>query len=244
MSMNNRSKILVAGSAAAISAIGGITVPAIAHAAPSCAFNGTFVINQSNGYRVEVPWNGRSPAGTATASGNNQVLTGPVTGGITSAGNEVAFIVDWDGPPIGQYVGTFDAGGNVRGGFNQDLRAGSKASWDSVTPFTCVAEAAPPPPAQQAPPPPQAPPPVEEKKPLKNPTVAVKEGLTGVTFTVTDRSGVASQCTYSSEGFDKSFGLAANGTTDVFVPAIRLFRQRNGTITCDNGTSATTAVFF
>jgi hypothetical protein len=242
--MKTRSKLLVAGSAAAISTIGLLTVPATAHAAPSCTFAGTFIINQSNGYRVEVPWNGKSPAGTATASGNNQVLTGPVTGGITSAGNEVAFTVDWNGPPHGQYVGTFDAGGNVRGGFNQDLRAGSKASWDSVTPFTCVAEAASPPPSQQAPPPTEAPPPVAETKPLQGPTVTPKEGLGGVTFTVTDRSGVASQCTYSSEGFDKSFGLPANKPVDVFVPAVRLFRQRNGTVTCDNGTSTNTSVFF
>lgn len=241
MSMTTKSKKVVAGSAAAISAIGFLSVPAIANSAPTCTFNGTYVLNQSNGYRVEIPWNGTSPAGPATAfGGNNEVLTGPVVaGGITSAGNEIGFTVDWNGPPIGQYVGTFDAGGNVRGGFNQDLRAGAKVSWESVTPFTCVAAAAPPPPSQQP-----APKPVEEKKPLQGPTVTPKEGLAGVTFTVTDRSGVTSQCTYSSEGFQKGFGLPANGSVDVFVPAIRLFKQRTGTITCDNGTSANTAVFY
>ena len=61
---------------------------------------------------------------------------------------------------------------------------------------------------------------------------------------MTDRSGVASQCTYSSEGFDSSFGLGANDSFDLFVPAIRLFKNRTGQITCDNGTSTKTSVFF
>lgn len=125
MFVNTRSKKVVAGSAAAISAIGLLSVPAIANAAATCTFNGTYALKQSNGFRVEVPWKGRSPAGPAIAFGTTkEVLTGPVTGGITSAGNDIAFVVDWNGPPMGQYVGTFDASGHVRGGFNQDLGVG------------------------------------------------------------------------------------------------------------------------
>ncbi|GFG53873.1 hypothetical protein CQY20_13400 [Mycolicibacterium agri] len=89
-----------------------------------------------------------------------------------------------------------------------------------------------PPPAQQAP------------APKQGPLVTASPGLSGVTFHVTDRSGVASQCTYSSEGFTQSFGLPANGTFDLFVPAVRLFKTRTGTITCDNGTSTNTSVFY
>jgi hypothetical protein len=74
--------------------------------------------------------------------------------------------------------------------------------------------------------------------------VSAEPGLTGVTFHVTDRSGVASQCTYSSEGYTDSFGLPANGSFDLFVPAVRLFKTRTGTITCDNGTSTNTSVFY
>lgn len=88
------------------------------------------------------------------------------------------------------------------------------------------------PPAQQAP------------APKQGPLVSAEPGLTGVTFHVTDRSGVASQCTYSSEGYTDSFGLPANGSFDLFVPAIRLFKTRTGTITCDNGTSTNTSVFY
>jgi hypothetical protein len=89
-----------------------------------------------------------------------------------------------------------------------------------------------PPPSQQAP------------APKQGPLVSGQPGLTGVTFHVTDRSGVASQCTYSSEGYTDSFGLPANGSFDLFVPAIRLFKTRTGTITCDNGTSTNTSVFY
>ena len=92
----------------------------------------------------------------------------------------------------------------------------------------------------EAPPPP--PPPVEAPK--QGPTVVPKPGVLGVTFTITDRSGVASQCTYSSEGFEPSFGLPANGSFDLFVPAVRLLKIRTGKVTCDNGTSTNTSVFF
>jgi hypothetical protein len=82
-------------------------------------------------------------------------------------------------------------------------------------------------------------------EPKQGPTVSANAGALGVTFHITDRSGVASQCTYSSEGFtSNSFALPANGSFDLFVPAIREFRNRTGTVTCDNGTSAGTSVQF
>jgi hypothetical protein len=84
----------------------------------------------------------------------------------------------------------------------------------------------------------------EQQAPKQGPTVSANPGLAGVTFHVTDRSGVASQCTYSSEGYTDSFGLPAKATFDLFVPAVRLMKTRTGTITCDNGTSTGTSVFF
>lgn len=83
-----------------------------------------------------------------------------------------------------------------------------------------------------------------QQAPKQGPAVNGTAGITGVTFHVTDRSGVASQCTYSSEGYTDSFGLAANSSFDLFVPAIRLLKTRTGTISCDNGTSTNTSVFF
>jgi len=79
---------------------------------------------------------------------------------------------------------------------------------------------------------------------LQGPTVTPQPGIAGVNFHVTDRSGVASQCTYSSEGFSVGFALPANGSFDLFVPAVREFRNRTGTVTCDNGTSTGTSVQF
>ncbi|MDA2891547.1 hypothetical protein PDG61_11545 [Mycolicibacterium sp. BiH015] len=131
------------------------------------------------------------------------------------------------------------------------LRAGNDTSWVSLALGEPPAPPPPPPPPVQTPPPAvEAPPPVVDAPkppppaPKPGPTVSTREGLTGVTFIVTDRSGDTSQCTYSSEGFEKSFGLPANGTAEVFVPAIRLFQQRTGTINCDNGTSVGTSVFY
>lgn len=97
-------------------------------------------------------------------------------------------------------------------------------------------EAAPAAPAQQPPP--------SQSAPKQGPLVSGEPGVAGVTFHVTDRSGVASQCTYSSEGYTDSFGLPANGSFDLFVPAIRMFKTRTGTISCDNGTSTKTSVFY
>jgi len=58
-------------------------------------------------------------------------------------------------------------------------------------------------------------------------------------------SAASTKCTYSSEGFDTtSFGLPADGFFDLFVAAVRLFKNRTGTVTCDNGTSTNTSVFY
>jgi hypothetical protein len=158
-SVTSKQKTLIAGSAAAISAIGLLTGPAIAQAlpmiplAPACSFNGNYVLNQSNGFRVEFPWNGTSPSGTAIAYGNDQkpALTGPVSGGIASD-NTVNFVIDWGGPSQGQYTsGPIDSRGLVSG-TTRDLGApSSTANWESVTPLTCIAAPAPAAPAPAAP---------------------------------------------------------------------------------------------
>ncbi|HVQ49994.1 MAG TPA: DUF4189 domain-containing protein, partial [Mycobacterium sp.] len=83
-----------------------------------------------------------------------------------------------------------------------------------------------PPPAPPAPAPPKL-----------GPTVSFNPILGGLEAHITDRSGVASQCTYVMDDINRSFGLAANSTFDLrIVPAIPRFRDRNVSITCDNGT--------
>jgi hypothetical protein len=138
---------------------------------------------------------------------------------------------NWEQPPftINAAPGKHALGMQILS--QSDCKTGDAASytaglriWEDVTPAA--------PPTQQAP------------APKQGPLVSGEPGLTGVTFHVTDRSGVASQCTYSSEGYTDSFGLPANGSFDLFVPAVRLFKTRTGTITCDNGTSTNTSVFY
>jgi hypothetical protein len=73
--------------------------------------------------------------------------------------------------------------------------------------------------------------------PKLGPTVSFKPVLGGLEADIVDRSGISSQCTYAMDDVNRSFALAANSTFDLrIVPAIPRFRDRNVTITCDNGT--------
>jgi hypothetical protein len=81
------------------------------------------------------------------------------------------------------------------------------------------------------------PPPPPAPAPKLGPTVSFNPILGGLEAHITDRSGVASQCTYVMDDINRSFALAANSTFDLkIVPAIPRFRDRSVTITCDNGT--------
>jgi hypothetical protein len=97
-------------------------------------------------------------------------------------------------------------------------------------------QVAPPPPPNQPPPPPA---------PKLGPTVSFKVIIGGLEALITDRSGVSSQCTYAMDDVNRSFALSANSTYDLkIVPAIPKFRDRNVTITCDNGTSTQATTHF
>jgi hypothetical protein len=94
---------------------------------------------------------------------------------------------------------------------------------------------------QPKPPPPPPPPP----KPLQGPGVSWDPRLGGLTAHINDRSGVASQCVYKSDFYERSFFLPANSTYDlVIVPAIPKLQNWTVTITCDNGTKTETSTFF
>jgi hypothetical protein len=85
--------------------------------------------------------------------------------------------------------------------------------------------------------PPPPPPPPPAPAPKLGPTVSFNPILGGLEAHITDRSGVAAQCTYAMDDINRSFALAANSTFDLkIVPAIPRFRDRSVTITCDNGT--------
>lgn len=92
------------------------------------------------------------------------------------------------------------------------------------------------PPSDQPPPPPA---------PKLGPTISFDTVVGGLVAHITDRSGVSSQCTYTTDDFNRSFALAANATYDLrIVPAVPQFRNWTVTVNCDNGTSTTATTYF
>jgi hypothetical protein len=87
--------------------------------------------------------------------------------------------------------------------------------------------------------------PVAPPAPKLGPTVSWVVILGGLKASITDRSGVSSQCTYATDNYNRGFALSANSTYDLrMVPAIPEFRNWTVTITCDNGTSTSATTYF
>jgi hypothetical protein len=81
--------------------------------------------------------------------------------------------------------------------------------------------------------------------PLQGPTADFNPILGGVAATITDHSGVASKCTYSSGIVNRSFSLPANGNATVdIVPLAPLGITYDVHVKCDNGTSLDTSTTF
>ena len=77
------------------------------------------------------------------------------------------------------------------------------------------------------------------------PTVSFNPIVGGLEAHITDRSGVSSQCTYTTDNYNSSFALPANSTYDLkIVPAIPRFKNWNVTVACDNGTSTQATTYF
>ena len=87
--------------------------------------------------------------------------------------------------------------------------------------------------------------PPEPPKPPQGPGVNWSPVVGGLKAHINDRSGVASQCLYKSDFYERSFFLPANGAFDLMiVPAIPKFQNWNVTISCDNGAKTNTSTFF
>lgn len=92
---------------------------------------------------------------------------------------------------------------------------------------------------------PPPPPPPAPAPPKLGPTASFNPTLGGLEAHITDRSGVASHCTFAMDDINRNFALAANATFDLrIVPAIPRFRDRSVTISCDNGTRTQTTTRF
>jgi hypothetical protein len=220
-------------------------------------FNGTLVIHhESGGPPMSIPWDGmRGGTGGVRWSGAPGAPDGFVNGGIS--GSHLDFTVvfpensDFSSATI-HYTGDIDPEfGSARGTYStQDpIAGGASGQWVAQEHFTCAAAPAAPPSIQERPPdviadaPPAQAPPAEQPK--QGPTVSWDPVIGGLVAHITDRSGVTSQCTYTSDFFTRSFGLTANSTFDLrIVPAIPQFRNWDVTIACDNGTSTQTTTFF
>jgi hypothetical protein len=220
---------LLGAAAIAMFAAGILAMPMASQASAetTCTVTGQyFNLHQSNGYDLVISANGASLGPSGLARANPEMATyGNVTGGIK--GRLVDFTITWsDNKGQAHFTGAVGDDGTATGnstGPSVPVNLWNPGPWTSNEPLSCTAP---------------------EAQAKQGPLVSAQPGLAGVTFHVTDRSGIASQCTYSSEGYTDSFGLPANGSFDLVVPAIRMFKTRTGTITCDNGTSTNTSVFY
>jgi Domain of unknown function (DUF4189) len=127
---------------------------------------------------------------------------------------------------------------NTLGGAQENARRKLQSQQGKHIVISGCSDGQAPPQQPQQPPPPAAP-------PKLGPTVTFNPTLGGLEAHITDRSGVASQCTYAMDDLNRSFTLSANSTEDLkIVPAVPQFRDRSVTIKCDNGTTTQTTTKF
>lgn len=172
--------------------------------------------------------------GSAIAASQDQAATASLTNCVNNGGshcvnqviaqNACAAAASND---YGEMTGASDA--SLQVAQNSALSKLQNQQGAKVIVSGCSNGQTPPPPPDQSPPPPA---------PKLGPTVSFNPVVGGLEAHITDRSGVASQCTYATDDYNRSFALPANSTYDLrIVPAVPRFRNWNVTITCDNGTS-------
>jgi hypothetical protein len=229
--------------ATALTAVGFLNVPAPAQAAPACEKwgwpGGNFSIKAGNQTTTNMSTSqdrvvGR-PFYISDGAPSSDATYGNPSGGYT--GSDIDITINWDQGPGAGYASHFVGKINDEGLASGTLHLGNRDdAWHSDNKFSCTVYK----PAEQAPPPP---PPAE--LPKQGPTVSWDPTIGGLVAHITDRSGVTSQCTYTSDFYTRSFALKANSTFDLkIVPAIPQLRNWDVTISCDNGTSTQTTTFF
>ena len=253
-----KQKTFLAASATAISAIGlfASTAPAQARPpiplAPPCQQWGMdiddFAITEvGTGWTIDFGRNGVVARNVSGAKKN-----GTSSGGIS--GHHVDLTVRY-GPYFQQYIGDIADDGHASGTTHNNIPNESNIGWNatgvSCMDITPVPEA----PAQNSSTgsvqqePVKVDPPAEAK-PLKPPTIDFKPinlgfVTTGLEATITDRSGVASNCTYTSSVVSRDFALPANGRATVKItPLVPTGTTFDVNVTCDNGTSLDTTTTF
>jgi hypothetical protein len=140
--------------ATAIGAVGFLTCPALAQAAPpfplapACSqygFSDPFTVTQSNGWTVYVNQTGKvdkTIQGRAvTSDSNGKNLKGGNISGANINGRDIVFAIDWDDTGRGNYSGRVEDDGFARG-----LSSGAEPSaspWQSLRQMPCLTQSAP-----------------------------------------------------------------------------------------------------
>ena len=142
-------RVAIAGAAStAIGAAGVVGVSPAAQAAPwdppcqDWQRFGVFVINEANGWRMEVPWHGHLAKGPAKlfhpTQSTEPLNTGTVSGGIT--GEHLDFSITWQAHGTAHLVGDVDPEwGRPRGVVMYD--DGQRRDWVANETFECFARA-------------------------------------------------------------------------------------------------------
>ncbi len=219
--------------ASAASVVGMIGVAAPAHAADQYVALALGYINEN----PPVTMAGGSAIGSDQTQAAQNALTNCANNGgshcvtVVIGTNECAAAASNDyGEEVGASAATRAAAESAAKAKLQ-IQTGAK-----VIVSNCSNGSTPPPPPNDPPPPPA---------PKQGPTVSFKTVVGGLEAHITDRSGVSSQCTYATDGFNRSFALPANSSYDMrIVPAVPRFKNWTVTITCDNGTSTTATTYF
>jgi hypothetical protein len=221
----------------------------------------TFTLKQSNNIVVSLTMHEDGaflgPA-SHTVAGKPDVTGGSVRGELEA--DYINFVVDWHNGVTNHYYGHVDPDGVARGNtLNNDAH---EDGWFSLDKFTCAPFTLPGVQGPEnaglavAPPPLQGPensdlavadpkPPPPDPKPVEGPNVSFETVLGGLVVHITDRSGIASQCVYTSDFVQRSFALPAKSTFDLrIVPAVPQFRNWDVSVSCDNGALTKTSTFF
>lgn len=158
---------------------------------------------------------------------------GKVNGFYGNVDGRIDFTISWDEPKItARFIGTIGPDGIASGtsiGPEVPINLWKQGPWVSTTKFECTDA------ATQGPPP--------EKKALQGPTVTTDTGLTGVTFRVSLTAAVS----HPSAPIRRK---ASSSSPCLPMPPSMCSFQPFGNsvtgpaITCDNGTSANTTVFY
>jgi uncharacterized protein DUF4189 len=179
--------------------------------------------------------------GSAIAASQDQAATASLTNCVNNGGNHCVNQVIANNAcaaaasnDYGEMTGASDASLSVAESKAKNMLQNQQGA--KVIVSGCSNGASQPPPSQ---------PPSQPPAPKLGPTVSWNPVVGGLVAHITDRSGVSSQCTYTTDNYNRSFALPANSTYDLrIVPAVPEFRNWNVTITCDNGTTTQATTYF